>query len=115
MKMDIPAISQSLLGDESMGLLREIALAMNYVPADKAVPILVKLAEKYDGKDRWYLEALGIGAQDKEQAFLDAWQKDQANAPAEVTKNLVWRMKKTDPTSTSAKASAEGTERRRPF
>jgi putative membrane-bound dehydrogenase-like protein len=114
-KMDVVAVSQSLLGDESMGLLREIALAMNYEPAEKAVPILVKLAERYDGKDRWYLEALGIGAQDKEQPFLDAWQKDHADAPAEVTKNLVWRMKKIDPTSTRAKASAEGAEGRRPF
>jgi putative membrane-bound dehydrogenase-like protein len=113
-KMDIPAISQSLLGDESMGLQREIALAMNYQPAEKAVPILVKLAEKFDGKDRWYLEALGIGAQGKEEAFLSAWSSSHKDANPAITEKLVWRMKKIDPTEKHA-AVGSAEEGRRPF
>jgi putative membrane-bound dehydrogenase-like protein len=109
-KMDVPAVAATLVNDESMGLLREVAVAMNYEPADKAVPVLTKLAAKYDGKDRWYLEALGIGAQGKEEAFLAAWAKDHKDASPAVTERLAWRMKKADPTAAAAnaKASAEG-------
>lgn len=114
-KMDIPALGQSLAGDESMGLLREIAIAMNYEPAEKAVPVLVKLAERYDGKDRWYLEALGIGAEGKEEQFLQAWSGAHKDKP-EITERLVWRMKKIDPTAKTAAARADaGEEGRRPF
>ena len=48
---------------------------MNYQPAEKAVPMLVKLANQFDGEDRWYLEAIGIGATGKEEALLAAWEK----------------------------------------
>lgn len=107
-KMDIPAIATSLLGDESMGLMRELAIAMNYEPADKAVPILVKLADFYDGKDRWYLEAIGIGAIGKEKELLDAWSKDHKNADPAISERLSWRLKKLDPSNKQAAAPKEG-------
>jgi len=107
---DIPALAQSLLNDESMGVLREVAIAMNYLPAEQAVPILVKLAEKYDGQDRWYLEALGIGATGKEQAFLEAWAKGH-DGSSQASQKLAWRMKKLDPSEKTARAP----EGRRPF
>ena len=115
-KLDVPAVAESLATDPSFGVLREAAIAMNYEPADKAVPVLTKLAARYDGKDRWYLEALGIGAQGKEEAFLAAWAKDHKDADPTVTERLTWRMKKLDPTATAAegkdaagpKASADG-------
>ncbi|HEX8910811.1 MAG TPA: PVC-type heme-binding CxxCH protein, partial [Humisphaera sp.] len=113
-KMDVPAIAATLANDESAGVRREVALAMNYQPADKAVPVLVTLAEKFDGQDRWYLEALGIGATGKESEFLAAWDKSAKKADAKVTEQLTWRMKKLDPSEKNAalptgpKASAEG-------
>lgn len=104
-KMDIPALGASLAGDDSMGLLREIAVAMNYEPADKAVPVLVKLAERFDGNDRWYLEAIGIGAIGKEKEFLEAWSKSGKASDAAATEKLSWRMKKPDPTDKTASSS----------
>lgn len=50
------------------------------------------LAQKHDGKDRWYLEALGIGAANKWDACLDAWLDkvgDKWNTPA--GRDIIWR------------------------
>jgi putative membrane-bound dehydrogenase-like protein len=51
-------------------------------------------ATKHDGKDRWYLEALGIGAMGNEDACFDAWLAlvgDKWNTPA--GRDIVWRMR----------------------
>ena len=91
--MDIPSIADKMLNDDSPAVRRELALAMNYEPADKAVPILVKLADKYDGHDRWYLEAIGIGATGREHELLEAWTKDHKNNDPQVAEKLAWRLK----------------------
>jgi putative membrane-bound dehydrogenase-like protein len=92
--MDLAAIAKPLVGSESSpAVLREVALAMNYVSAEKAVPILVELANKYDGEDRWYLEAIGIGAIGKEEALLAAWEKGGTNKDSKAGQMLRWRLK----------------------
>jgi putative heme-binding domain-containing protein len=78
-------------------ILRELALAMNYVPAEQAVPMLVQLANKFDGEDRWYLEALGIGATGKEQELLAAWEKDGTNTKTKAGDLIRWRLRKDPP------------------
>ncbi|HEV7406077.1 MAG TPA: PVC-type heme-binding CxxCH protein [Chthoniobacteraceae bacterium] len=60
-----------LLHDPSPQVRREIVLAM-YGDKDVAEP-WAALAKQYDGKDRWYLEALGIGATGNDDACFDAW------------------------------------------
>ncbi len=42
---------------------------LEHLPAEQAVEALAALCRKYDGKDRWMLEALGIGARGKENAL----------------------------------------------
>ncbi len=107
-KQDMVAVADKMIGDASPGVLREIAVAMNYEPAERAVPVLVKLADRYDGKDRWYLEAIGIGATDKEEQLLAAWKKDGKNAgDAEVANNLTWRLKREGPESSAASAPTD--------
>src|SRR5258707_11807022 len=39
------------------------------VNSEAAVQPLVELSKQYDGHDRWYLEALGIGARGRENAL----------------------------------------------
>jgi putative membrane-bound dehydrogenase-like protein len=110
-KMDIPSIADKMLNDDSPAVRRELALAMNYEPADKAVPILVKLADKYDGHDRWYLEAIGIGATGREHELLEAWTKDHKNNDPQVADKLAWRLKPEIPgaaaTAANKQASAD--------
>lgn len=64
------------------------------VPAADSLPkAWAALALKYDGTDRWYLEALGIGAIGREDECFAAWLaavgKDGWNTPA--GRDIVWR------------------------
>jgi hypothetical protein len=53
-----------------------------------------RLALQHDGKDRWYLEALGLAADGQEDLFFTAWLDkigDQWNTPA--GRDIIWRMR----------------------
>jgi putative membrane-bound dehydrogenase-like protein len=93
--MDLTGLADHIIGAKpAPAVLREMALAMNYQPAAKAVPVLVKLANEFDGEDRWYLEAIGIGATGKEQAVLEAWEAAGTNKDGEAGDLIRWRLKK---------------------
>ncbi|NJL76819.1 MAG: c-type cytochrome [Saprospiraceae bacterium] len=73
---------------------REVALALRYQDGDAAAQLWTTLATQYDGKDRWYLEALGIGADLHAEAYFKVWQKtvgDNWKTPANL--NIVWRIR----------------------
>ena len=108
-KMDMIQVADQMLGDASPGVLRELCLAMNYEPTDRALPVLVRLADKFDGTDRWYLEAIGIGATGREQELLDAWKKDHHNDDPKVAQGIEWRLKMQPvPMGEAARASSTG-------
>ena len=91
--MDVPAIAQRMVGDEkSPAVLREIALAMNYAPAEQAVLVLLEVAKRYDGEDRWYLEAIGIGATGKEKALWGTLERNGIDRNSKTGKMLHWRL-----------------------
>jgi HEAT repeat protein len=69
---DVLAESRRLAADPSPAVRREVALALRDVPFEQSGDLLVALAAGYDGQDRWYLEALGIGASGKEEALYAA-------------------------------------------
>lgn len=52
--------------DLSPAIRREVALALRDVPQPDAQDILLALAERYDGHDRFALEAIGLGCDGKE-------------------------------------------------
>ena len=71
---------------------RQIALSL--YRSHKIEPLWSALAQQHDGKDRWYLEALGIGAIGNEDGCFDAWLAavgDKWNTPA--GRDIVWRMR----------------------
>jgi putative membrane-bound dehydrogenase-like protein len=49
-----------LMKDESAAVRREGLLLLRDTPTAKAAPLIVELAKRYDGKDRFYLEAINI-------------------------------------------------------
>ncbi|MEM7013223.1 MAG: PVC-type heme-binding CxxCH protein, partial [Verrucomicrobiota bacterium] len=57
----LPTIA-ALVEDEDAGVRRECALALRFDGSEEASALWAKLAAQHDGKDRWALEALGIGA-----------------------------------------------------
>lgn len=87
--------SAALADDKSPAVRREVALAMRDVPFAQSRDILLKLARSYDGADRTYLEAWGIGCTGKENevyaALAAAGERDAARwTPAHA--GLVWRL-----------------------
>ncbi len=91
-KMDLGKILPSLAQDPSPAVRREVALALHGISSPDAPQIWTTLAQQHDGRDRWYLEALGIGADPQWDAFLGDWLKkvgDQWNTPA--GRDLIWR------------------------
>ena len=88
-KQDITKLLLKMAADESSQVRREVALAIRYRDAKD---IWLKLANAYNGEDRWYLEALGIAAEGKWNAYLNAyleqhpdWLNDNA------AKEIIWR------------------------
>ena len=81
-----------LIKDSSPQVRRQIALSL-YGAKDIA-KIWTALALQHTGQDRWYLEALGIGATGNEAACFDAWLDavgDKWNTPA--GRDIVWRLR----------------------
>lgn len=73
-------------------VLREVAIALHLTKSSSKPLYWAELASRHDGKDRWYLEALGIGAGQDWDACLGAWLHhtgDKWNSPA--GRDIVWR------------------------
>jgi putative membrane-bound dehydrogenase-like protein len=92
---DLLANARSAAADPSPAVRREVAIALADLPYAGCRDIWSTLARSFDGKDRWYLEALGIGARDKEEAL---WREATADQPAdplqwsEALAAIAWRL-----------------------
>jgi putative heme-binding domain-containing protein len=83
---------RALVNDPSAQVRRECAIALRHSTNPEASSLWAELAQRHDGQDRWYLEALGIGADKQWDAFLGAWLKNVGvnwNTPA--GRDLIWR------------------------
>ena len=91
-KTDATPYIRQLANDASPQVRRECALALRHSKSPEAPALWADLAGQHDGKDRWYLEALGIGADQQWDAYLGAWLKkvgSQWNTPA--GRDIIWR------------------------
>ena len=69
---------------------RQIALSLH--GEHDIAKLWAALAQSHDGKDRWYLEALGIGAAKNEDVCFDTWLSavgEKWNTPA--GRDIIWR------------------------
>jgi putative membrane-bound dehydrogenase-like protein len=64
--------ARRLAEDPSPAVRREVALSLRGIPFDQSRDILLALAARYDGVDRWYLEALGTAATGNEASLYSA-------------------------------------------
>jgi putative membrane-bound dehydrogenase-like protein len=90
-KMDMLRMYKKLQNDQSIQVKREIALALRNNKTKEALEIWVNLASQYDGKDRWYLEALGIGADEQWDSFLPAYLEKNNDKSKKATQDIIWR------------------------
>lgn len=80
--------------DPSPAVRRELAIALRYDKSDAMPGLWAKLATAYDGKDRWYLEALGIGSDVRAEECFDAYLsavKGRWDTPA--GRDITWRIR----------------------
>ena len=92
LNLDVVSCVKMLAKDSSAQVRRECVIALHHNQSPDAPKLWAQLAAQHDGKDRWYLEALGIGADKQWDSFFDAWLAgvgDKWNTPA--GRDIVWR------------------------
>jgi putative membrane-bound dehydrogenase-like protein len=89
---NMPGLVGRLVGHADPAVRRQLAVSLHH--AKQVEPMWAKLAAQHDGSDRWYLEALGIGARGIDDSCFDAWfaevkgQWDTASGH-----DIVWRLR----------------------
>lgn len=92
LKLDVIPLVHSLAHDKSPQVRRECAIALRHNHSPEAARLWAELGLQYDGQDRWYLEALGIGADRQWDSFFPEWLKrvgQDWNTP--TNREIVWR------------------------
>jgi putative membrane-bound dehydrogenase-like protein len=91
----LPAL-QVLANDRSPQVRREVAIALRGNQTQAAAELWTKLAKQYDGNDRWYLEALGIGAAGNDDLFFSTWINSVGNNwNSSPNRDIIWRSRST--------------------
>jgi putative membrane-bound dehydrogenase-like protein len=67
-----------------------VATSLRDAPAADSVNNLVEIARRFDGKDRSYLDAFGIGCTGKESQVYAALAKDANQDPTKWTQAMAW-------------------------
>ncbi len=89
-------VAAKLVKDPSPQVRREVAIALSGDKSPEAPDLWAELAAQHDGQDRWYLEALGIGARGNWDACFAAWLKKVGDQwSSEAGKDIVWRSRAT--------------------
>jgi putative membrane-bound dehydrogenase-like protein len=101
---DVLAVGKPLLRDPSPQVRREIAVMMRdpsmmlpaYLYPEQVQPsaewldAMAQLASQFDGKDRWYLEALAIASRGREDAVYARLKVDDAARSNPALAQIVW-------------------------
>tara|TARA_B100000945_G_C20166741_1_gene495796 strand:+ start:88 stop:663 length:576 start_codon:yes stop_codon:yes gene_type:complete len=90
--LDLVSVASRFKDDESAQVRREALIALRFSGSAEANTLWAHLASKHTGTDRWYLEALGIGADLYWETRFAAWLKhvgDKWNTPG--GRDIIWR------------------------
>lgn len=89
---DAVTLLKDLVKDPSPQVRREVAIAIRGNASSEAAKLWTELAMQYDGKDRWYLEALGISATGNWDLYFDTWRASVGdNWKKDNNIDIVWR------------------------
>ncbi len=89
------------LADPSPAVRSELAISLSHrtpgpLSEDECVAAWARLASKYEAGDRWELEVLGIAAEGRWDACLEAVQAESGwNAQSASARDLIWRSRGT--------------------
>jgi len=91
-RLPVEPVVRRLVRDKSALVRRECAVSLHRLTSAESVQLWTEIAEQYDGKDRWYLEALGIGEKGKETACLNTWLKNTRDTwKTAAGRDIIWR------------------------
>ena len=89
---DLIPLIKKLVNDQDPQVRRECIIALRHNKSPEAASLWATLASQYDGKDRWYLEALGIGADGQWDSFFEAYlQKNKTPLLDPAGRDIIWR------------------------
>ncbi len=109
LKLDVAQFVTPLVRDSSPQVRRELAVALRHNKSPQTPDLWAQLAEQYDGKDRWYLEALGLAADQQEDACFAAWLKKVGGSwDTPAGRDIVWRSRAKDATKYLVKILQDG-------
>lgn len=92
MGLSVAEVCAVAVEDDSAAVRRELALAIRYDVTESMPRVWAKLAMQHDGKDRWYLEALGIGSDVRPAECFAAWMQVNGGQWNTVGgRDIVWR------------------------
>ena len=91
LNQDVLGVISKLANDRSSQVRRECAIALREIDGEASSKLWARLALQHDGNDRWYLEALGIGAHGKWDACFQAWIDSGGDWNTKAGKDIVWR------------------------
>lgn len=97
LKLDLIPVVRQLVHDPSPQVRRDCAIALRFEHSSEKARLWSQLAAQHDGQDRWYLEALGIGAALDWDACISALFDHVKNvgekspAGSETWLDIVWR------------------------
>jgi putative membrane-bound dehydrogenase-like protein len=103
-QLPVEPVVRQLVCDKSALVRRECAVSLHRLTSAGSVQLWTELAAQYDGKDRWYLEALGIGEKGKETACLNAWLKKTRDTwKTAAGRDIIWRSRSPEAAALLAK------------
>lgn len=89
---NVVPLLRELTNDTDIAVRRELAIALRYSDTPDAADLWTQLANQYNGNDRWYLEALGIGSDRHADIFFGAWSKNTTiDLKNKLHQDIVWR------------------------
>ncbi|MDA7915922.1 NPCBM/NEW2 domain-containing protein [Verrucomicrobia bacterium] len=91
---DVLSMAKNLVKDPSPAVRREVAVSLRDLPAAKKLPLVLQLFADIDVKDRTYLEACGLAAEDIEDKVWSHLAKS-AGAPlswSPAFTKITWRL-----------------------
>ncbi len=88
-----------LARDPADRVRREVSLLLRDVPWEQSGPVLLEIASRYQGGDRWMLEAIGTGCEGKEAHMFAALRARVTEKPGSWPQafcDLAWRLHPVD-------------------
>jgi putative membrane-bound dehydrogenase-like protein len=85
------SMAKELAKDSNPQVRRELAIAIRHISDPDANKIWAELALQHDGIDRWYLEALGIGADDIWDGRINEYLSRENIQLNKGFKQIIWR------------------------